>query len=217
LASADAALYSTGAALVSTDRSETSDSKARSWPWRPPLTARATGWQHSTAVSFAFGDAASSVRWAHPLEPPIVGMASTQDGKGYWLVAADGGIFAFAMPSSTVRWAGTPLSAPVTGMAPTAGGHGYWLVAADGGSLLRDAPFFGSTGGTPINNPVVGNGSLSSRQRLPVGLGPTAASSGSDRSSTYGSLGGGLGGDPTDVSPTRPPSPSRPTQTATGC
>ena len=31
----------------------------------------------------------------HPLNQPVVGMAATPDGKGYWLVAADGGIFAF--------------------------------------------------------------------------------------------------------------------------
>ena len=30
-----------------------------------------------------------------PLNQPIVGMASTPDGKGYWLVASDGGVFAF--------------------------------------------------------------------------------------------------------------------------
>jgi hypothetical protein len=30
-----------------------------------------------------------------PLTKPIVGMASTPDGGGYWLVGSDGGIFAF--------------------------------------------------------------------------------------------------------------------------
>ena len=29
----------------------------------------------------------------HPLNRPIVGMATTPDGNGYWLVASDGGIF----------------------------------------------------------------------------------------------------------------------------
>jgi hypothetical protein len=29
------------------------------------------------------------------LNSPIVGIAATSDGQGYWLVAADGGIFAF--------------------------------------------------------------------------------------------------------------------------
>ena len=29
------------------------------------------------------------------LNKPIVGMTSTTDGKGYWFVAADGGVFAY--------------------------------------------------------------------------------------------------------------------------
>jgi hypothetical protein len=29
------------------------------------------------------------------LNQPVVGMATTSDGRGYWMVAADGGIFAF--------------------------------------------------------------------------------------------------------------------------
>ncbi|EQD80481.1 hypothetical protein B1A_00847 [mine drainage metagenome] len=29
------------------------------------------------------------------LNKPVVGMAATPDGKGYWMVAADGGIFSF--------------------------------------------------------------------------------------------------------------------------
>ncbi len=29
------------------------------------------------------------------LNKPVVGMANTPDGNGYWLVASDGGIFAY--------------------------------------------------------------------------------------------------------------------------
>ena len=32
---------------------------------------------------------------SHHINEPIVGMAPTHDGQGYWLVASDGGIFAF--------------------------------------------------------------------------------------------------------------------------
>ena len=41
------------------------------------------------------------------LNAPIVGMAPTADGDGYWLVAADGGVFSFgdATSTSTGRWA----------------------------------------------------------------------------------------------------------------
>ena len=50
-------------------------------------------------------------------------------------------------------------------MAPrqhTPEGNGYWLVAADGGIFnYGDAVFFGSTGGKPLNKPVVGMASRS--------------------------------------------------------
>ena len=48
----------------------------------------------ATAASISFGDAGfyGSTGSLH-LNAPIVGMESTSDGKGYWLVAGDGGIF----------------------------------------------------------------------------------------------------------------------------
>ena len=76
-------------------------------------------------------------------------MAATPDGKGYWLVAADGGIFAFG----DARFYGSTgavstSTSPVVGMAATPDGKGYWLVAADGGIFtFGDASFYGSTGG----------------------------------------------------------------------
>ena len=45
---------------------------------------------------FAFGDAGFyGSMGGNPLNQPVVGIASTPDGKGYWEVASDGGIFAF--------------------------------------------------------------------------------------------------------------------------
>ena len=42
-------------------------------------------------------------------------------------------------------------------MAATPDGHGYWLVASDGGIFnFGDAAFYGSTGGSPLNKPIVG-------------------------------------------------------------
>ena len=81
------------------------------------------------------------------LDQPIVGMAATPDGKGYWLVAADGGIFAFGDAAFHGSRAERPWRADHRhgGRRPT--GNGYWLVAADGGIFtFGDAPFFGSTG-----------------------------------------------------------------------
>src|SRR6185437_2433962 len=91
------------------------------------------------------------------LNQPIVGMASTPDGGGYWLVAADGGIFAFGDAAFYGSMGGLPLNQPIVGMAATPDGRGYWLVAADGGLFaFGDAAFHGSMGGQPLNQPVVG-------------------------------------------------------------
>jgi hypothetical protein len=38
------------------------------------------------------------------LNAPIVGIAATPDGHGYWEVSADGGLFASATPRSTGPW-----------------------------------------------------------------------------------------------------------------
>ena len=45
-------------------------------------------------------------------------MAATPDGKGYWLVAADGGVFAYGDATFYGSTGGTRLNRPVIGMAP---------------------------------------------------------------------------------------------------
>jgi hypothetical protein len=107
---------------------------------------------------FAYGDAAFyGSTGGTPLNEPVVGMASTPDGKGYWLVASDGGIFAYGDAAFYGSTGGTHLNQPVVGMASTPDGKGYWLVASDGGIFAYgDAAFYGSTGGTHLNQPVVG-------------------------------------------------------------
>ena len=91
------------------------------------------------------------------LNEPIVGMAATPDGGGYWLVASDGGIFSYGDARFYGSTGGIHLNQPVVGMAATADGKGYWLVAADGGIFsYGDAVFHGSTGAIHLNQPVVG-------------------------------------------------------------
>ncbi len=88
---------------------------------------------------------------------PIVAAASTPDGNGYWLVGADGGVFAFGDAAFHGSTGGIRLNAPIVGMAPTPDGRGYWLVARDGGIFtFGDAGFHGSTGGIRLNAPIVG-------------------------------------------------------------
>ena len=63
---------------------------------------------------------------------------------GYWLVAADGGVFSFGAPFHGSAGS-VHLNAGVSGMAVTSDGGGYWLVAADGGVFsYGDAHFFGA-------------------------------------------------------------------------
>jgi Lamin Tail Domain len=94
-----------------------------------------------------------------------VGIAHTPSGMGYWLVASDGGVFAFGDALLFGSMEGLPLNQPVVGMAATPSGQGYWLVAADGGVFtFGDAGFFGSRGGLPLNQPVVGMAATPSGQ-----------------------------------------------------
>jgi outer membrane protein assembly factor BamB len=84
-----------------------------------------------------------------PLSPPA--------RSGYWLVASDGGIFAFGDAGFYGSAGALPLNRPIVGMAPTPDRRGYWLVASDGGIFsYGDAHFYGSAGALPLNRPIVG-------------------------------------------------------------
>jgi hypothetical protein len=107
--------------------------------------------QNQTFASAAPGDGPASV----------VGMASSNDGQGYWMVGADGRVYAygdsesFTPPHTGYNY--LSLSHPIVGMAATPDGAGYWLVASDGGVFtFGDAGFFGSTGALSLNKPIVG-------------------------------------------------------------
>jgi hypothetical protein len=91
------------------------------------------------------------------LNRPIVGGASTPDGRGYWLVASDGGVFTYGDAHFYGSTGGMRLNQPIVGMAATPDGKGYWLVASDGGVFtFGDAAFHGSTGSLHLNRPIVG-------------------------------------------------------------
>jgi lysophospholipase L1-like esterase len=92
-----------------------------------------------------------------PPRAAIVGMSATPSGLGYWLVASDGGVFAFGDAAFFGSTGGLQLNRPIVGMTATPSGRGYWLVASDGGVFaFGDAAFFGSTGGLQLNRPIVG-------------------------------------------------------------
>ena len=91
------------------------------------------------------------------LNAPDVGMAATHDGGGYWIAAADGGVFNYGDAAFFGSAGSLTLNKPIVGMAATPDGGGYWLVASDGGIFnYGDAGFYGSRGGQPLNAPIVG-------------------------------------------------------------
>jgi hypothetical protein len=84
------------------------------------------------------------------LAAPIVAIVSSSTGRGYWLVGADGGVFAFG--DATVLKSplpGTKLARLIVGATATPSGHGLWLVGADGGvfAIGDAAPTIGSLPG----------------------------------------------------------------------
>jgi hypothetical protein len=122
---------------------------------------------------FAFGDARfAGSTGGIVLNQPIVGLAAgppnsglaaggagsgSDPGSGYWLAAADGGIFAFGGAGFFGSTGSIRLNQPIVALAATTTGRGYWLVARDGGVFaFGDAGFFGSTGSIRLNQPIVG-------------------------------------------------------------
>jgi len=107
---------------------------------------------------FAFGDAGfyGSIPGLglHPagsglpdsINAPIVGMVPSADGLGYFMVASDGGVFAFgdARFEGSCPGIGGCLGLAVAVM-PDASGNGYWLVTKAGAVYtFGDAPNYGA-------------------------------------------------------------------------
>ncbi len=85
--------------------------------------------------------------------PPSLRRPST----GYWLMAADGGVFTYGEAEFHGSAGGLELIKPVVGAAVPDHGRGYWMVASDGGVFsFGDVAFFGSTGGHRLSRPIVG-------------------------------------------------------------
>ncbi len=116
------------------------------------------GWQASAdGHVWAFGGTVPYGSIAGRLHDPIVGITATPDGRGYWLVASDGGIFTGGDAGFYGSLGNVHLNRPIVGMAATPDGRGYWLVASDGGIFTGgDAGFYGSLGNVHLNRPIVG-------------------------------------------------------------
>ncbi|MHB8289817.1 MAG: hypothetical protein ACYDEY_11380 [Acidimicrobiales bacterium] len=129
---------------------------------QPTPTLSSKGLWMATAGGdvLTFGQAANVGSNAGPvktLDEPVVGMAASPDGNGYWTVASDGGVFAYGDAVFYGSMGGKYLNKPMVGIAATPDGNGYWTVASDGGVFAYgDAVFYGSMGGKHLNKPVVG-------------------------------------------------------------
>jgi hypothetical protein len=117
------------------------------------LVSRASG--SPSAVADPLANAVRPVGGAPSLGPAtgmdlnadLVSIAATPSGRGYWVAAADGGVFAFGDARFAGSVAGRPLAAPIVGIAAAPTGNGYWLVGSDGGVFaFGDAVFHGSFG-----------------------------------------------------------------------
>ncbi len=157
---------------------------------------------------FAFGDAgyhgsipgvglapAGTGGGAPQLDAPIVAMVPSTDGGGYFMVASDGGVFAFG----DARFEGScpgigGCSGAAVAVVPDASGQGYWLVTATGNVYtFGNAVDYGSPGsqGSVVTSAV----------RYPDGDGywilfadGTVSAFGTDPV-TFGSPAGSVGGD----------------------
>jgi hypothetical protein len=57
---------------------------------------------------------------------------TSPNGRGYWIVAADGGVFTFGNARFRGSLGGSPVPRPITGVVPTESGRGYWLLDTGG-------------------------------------------------------------------------------------
>jgi hypothetical protein len=136
------ALIATAVGALSATRVHTADASPASSASSTASTARVT--------------AASIVTSSANLAAPVVGLAATPSGKGFWRAAADGGVLTAGdahFYGSATGFAHTKIVA----IAATRSGHGYWLTDTSGDVFaFGDAAFHGSMGGHALNRPIVG-------------------------------------------------------------
>ena len=134
-----------------------------------PTASRSGYWLvASDGGVFAYGDAGfvGSIPGVglHPagsglpnsLAAPIVGIVPSRDGGGYFMVASDGGVFAFG----DAHFAGScpgigGCSGAAVDVMPDASGNGYWIVTSTGNVYgFGDAAFYGSPGHGTVTSAV---------------------------------------------------------------
>jgi hypothetical protein len=104
---------------------------------------------------FSFGSAKFYGPTVQPhLTQPVVGMARTDDGNGYWLVSANGAVLSFGDAKSYASVVGAAAGATIGIVAPV-DAPGYYLLQGDGAVLsFGGAPVAGNARGV-TTSPVV--------------------------------------------------------------
>lgn len=87
---------------------------------------------------------------------PVISMASTADGTGYWLTTATGAVSPHGSATDLGSTATEQLAAPIVKIVADPMGPGYWEVAADGGVFAYGtATFKGAASTEKLNSPIV--------------------------------------------------------------
>ena len=122
----------------------------------PPVHFGDAGQGGSTVGGYGTGDCAFSRQIPYPNSTPVTYLPiASQDTalRGYWLGAADGGIFSFGVP---FYGSSASQGQSIGGIAATPGGIGYQLASA-GGSIFAEGPHPACTGSIASpNRPIVG-------------------------------------------------------------
>ena len=113
-------------------------------PWPPTRRPVATGWSSANGNVTAFnapnlGPAADALP-----ATPVVGIAATADGKGYWEVTRSGAVYAYGDAAYQGPAAALDPAAPIVSITAQPGSGGYWLVGADGGVFAYGAGYYGA-------------------------------------------------------------------------
>jgi hypothetical protein len=95
---------------------------------------------------------AATYRGSAAAAQPIVGIATTTSGRGYWMVAADGGLFTFGNARFYGSSAGRLGGQQAVGMATSPDGNGY-LIASQWGAVNT-----GSASGFKVDPKLLGRG-----------------------------------------------------------
>lgn len=89
---------------------------------------------------------------------PVTDMAAMPNGRGYWVLRADGSVYAFG----DAQYLGGPNIGPLlaakdvaVAISSTPSGLGYWIASADGGVFsFGDAKFFGAPVAKTVEPPL---------------------------------------------------------------